>query len=235
MPDDQKALTTRWLKRPHWLELRFLGVVCGAASMLWIFIELADEVVEGSTRGHDLALLMALRSPGDASDPIGPRWLEQLARDLTALGSPGVLTLLVCVACLFLLLSRKWRTFLLVLGATASGGIATRLLKLTFDRPRPELIPHDIYISTASFPSGHAMGATFVYLTLGALLAQLVPERKLKLYVLSVAATLAGLVGLSRVYLGVHWPSDVIAGWAAGAFWAMMWWLLARLVKRDAA
>lgn len=234
-PDDQTIPTTLWRIRPHWLELRFLAVLCAAASMLWIFIELADEVVEGESSARDLALLMLLRSPGDASDPLGPRWLEQLARDLTALGSPAVLTLLVFVACLFLLLSRKWRTFVLVLGATASGGLATRLLKLTFDRPRPELIPHDIYISTASFPSGHAMGATFVYLTLGALLAQLVPERKLKLYVLLVAATLAGLVGLSRVYLGVHWPSDVIAGWAAGAFWAMMWWLLARWVKRDAA
>lgn len=234
MPDDQKISTTRWRKRPRWLELRFLGMVGAAASALWIFIELADEVVEGGTRVYDLALLMSLRSPGDPSDPLGPRWLEQLARDLTALGSPAVLTLLVFVACMFLLLSRRWRTFLLVLGATASGALATRLLKLSFDRPRPDLIPHDIYISTASFPSGHAMGSTFVYLTLGALLAQLTPGPRLKLYVLSVAAALAGLIGLSRVYLGVHWPSDVLAGWAAGAFWAMTWWLIARLVKRDA-
>jgi len=215
------------------LELRFLASVCAAASALWVFIEVAESVVEGETHALDLAVLLALRSAGDPADPLGPRGLEQFARDITALGSPGVLTLLVIAASAFLLLARRYRTALLVLAATGSGALVTRLLKLSFDRPRPELIPPDIYISTASFPSGHAMGSAFVYLTLGALLAQASTNQRLKLYVLGVAFALTGAVGISRIYLGVHWPSDVLAGWAAGAFWAIAWWALAQVLRRE--
>lgn len=220
--------------RRRWLELRFLASVCAAASALWAFIEVAESVVEGETHTLDLAVLMALRTAGNPADPLGPRGMEQFARDITALGSPGVLTLLVIAASVFLLLARHHRSALLVLAATGSGALATRLLKLSFDRPRPELIPADIYISTASFPSGHAMGSAFVYLTLGALLAQASTNQRLKLYVLGVALALTGVVGISRVYLGVHWPSDVLAGWAAGAFWAIAWWALAHVTRREA-
>lgn len=215
----------------RWLELRVLAILFGAAMALWVFIEVAESVAEGETHAVDLALLLALRADGSA-DPLGPRWLEQTARDVTALGSPTVLSLLVLATCVLLLLARRYRSALLVFGATASGGIATRMMKLSFDRPRPEFVPQDIYIATASFPSGHAMGSAVVYLTIAALLARLIPGRRLKLYVLLVAATLSVLVGVSRVYLGVHWPSDVVAGWAAGAFWAIAWWLVAWIVDR---
>jgi undecaprenyl-diphosphatase len=175
---------------------------------------------------------MALRVQADPADPLGPRWVEQMARDITALGSPTVLTLLIVATCALLLLGRRVHDALMVLGATASGGIATRLLKLSFDRPRPEFMPHDLYIASASFPSGHAMGSAVVYLTLAAMLARVIPGRRFKLFVLFAAATLAVLVGISRVYLGVHWPSDVVAGWAAGAFWAIAWWVAAWGVDR---
>lgn len=214
----------------QWLELRFLGGVLAAASAMWLFIEVAEEVVEGDARAIDTAILMFFRTPGDPADPVGPRWLEDLARDLTALGSPVVLGIIVGVACLFLLLAGRRRTSLFVLGATASGGIASTLLKLSFNRPRPDLVPHTLYVSSASFPSGHAMISALVYLTLGALVARLVRGRRLKLYVLSVAVLVSGLVGLTRVYLGVHWPSDVVGGWAAGAAWALGWWAAAQLI-----
>lgn len=214
----------------QWLELRFLGGVLAAASAMWLFIEVAEEVVEGDARAIDTAILMFFRTPADPADPVGPRWLEDLARDLTALGSPVVLGIIVGVACLFLLLAGRHRTSLFVLGATASGGIASTLLKLSFNRPRPDLVPHTLYVSSASFPSGHAMISALVYLTLGALVARLVRGRRLKLYVLSVAVLLSGLVGLTRVYLGVHWPSDVVGGWAAGAAWALGWWAAAQLI-----
>ena len=214
----------------RWLELRFLGGVLAAASAMWLFIEVAEEVVEGDARAIDTAILMFFRTPADPADPVGPRWLEDLARDLTALGSPVVLGIIVGVTCLFLLLAGRHRTSLFVLGATASGGIASTLLKLSFNRPRPDLVPHTLYVSSASFPSGHAMISALVYLTLGALVARLVRGRRLKLYVLSVAVLLSGLVGLTRVYLGVHWPSDVVGGWAAGAAWALGWWAAAQLI-----
>ncbi|KAI5913664.1 phosphatase PAP2 family protein [Thauera sp. 2A1] len=214
----------------QWLELRFLGGVLAAASAMWLFIEVAEEVVEGDARAIDTAILMFFRTPADPVDPVGPRWLEDLARDLTALGSPVVLGIIVGVTCLFLLLAGRHRTSLFVLGATASGGIASTLLKLSFNRPRPDLVPHTLYVSSASFPSGHAMISALVYLTLGALVARLVRGRRLKLYVLSVAVLLSGLVGLTRVYLGVHWPSDVVGGWAAGAAWALGWWAAAQLI-----
>ena len=214
----------------QWLELRFLGGVLAAASAMWLFIEVAEEVVEGDARAIDTAILMFFRTPADPADPVGPRWLEDLARDLTALGSPVVLGIILGVACLFLLLAGRHRTSLFVLGATASGGIASTLLKLSFNRPRPDLVPHTLYVSSASFPSGHAMISALVYLTLGALVARLVRGRRLKLYVLSVAVLLSGLVGLTRVYLGVHWPSDVVGGWAAGAAWALGWWAAAQLI-----
>ncbi len=214
----------------QWLELRFLGGVLAAASAMWLFIEVAEEVVEGDARAIDTAILMFFRTPADPADPVGPRWLEDLARDLTALGSPVVLGIIVGVTCLFLLLAGRHRTSLFVLGATASGGIASTLLKLSFNRPRPDLVPHTLYVSSASFPSGHAMISALVYLTLGALVARLVRGRRLKLYVLSVAVLLSGLVGLTRVYLGVHWPSDVVGGWAAGAAWALGWWAAAQLI-----
>ena len=216
--------------RPRWLEFGFLAVVCAAASALWVFIEVAESVVEGETHAFDVAILLALRTAGDPADPFGPRWLEQLARDITALGSPGVLTLLVVAVSAFLLLVRRQRSALLVLAATGTGALATRLLKLSFDRPRPELIPPDITISTASFPSGHAMGSAFVYLTLGALLAQASTDQRSKLFAMCLALALTGLVGISRVYLGVHWPSDVLAGWAAGACWAIAWWALVHVM-----
>jgi undecaprenyl-diphosphatase len=214
----------------NWLEPRILGVILAATSALWVFIEVAEEVVEGDTHAIDAAILLSLRAVGDPADPLGPRWLEEFARDVTALGSPGVLALLVLVTIVFLLLAGRYRTSLFLLAATTSGAIASALLKQSFARPRPDLVPHEVYVSTASFPSGHAMISAVVYLTLGALVARLVPRRRLKLYVLSVAALLTGLIGMSRVYLGVHWPSDVLAGWAAGAAWALGCWVAAQTV-----
>jgi len=213
-----------------WLEPRLLAVICAAASALWLFIEIAEEVVEGETRAIDEAILTTLRSAGDVTDPLGPRWLEEFARDVTAFGSPGILTLIVAATAVFLLLAGARRTSLFVVVATAGGALAVTLLKLSFGRLRPDIVPHEVYVSTASFPSGHAMASAVVYLTLGALGARLVARRRLKLYVLSVAVLLTGMVGASRVYLGVHWPSDVLAGWAAGAAWALACWGVAHRV-----
>lgn len=197
-----------------------------AAAAIWTFIELADEVVEGSTHALDRALLLAMRSEADPADPLGPAWLEEMMRDFTALGGVGVLTLLTAGAVGYLVLTDKRRAALAVALSVAGGILLSTLIKMGFDRPRPDLVSHGSHVYTASFPSGHSMMAAVVYLTLGALLARVRPHKRVKAYILSCAVVLTVLVGISRVYLGVHWPTDVLAGWAVGAAWALLCWMI---------
>jgi undecaprenyl-diphosphatase len=213
-------------------ELTVLVLLALAAAGLWAFVAIADEVVEGETISFDRALLVALRNPSDLSDPIGPPWVEELFRDFTALGGVGVLAFLTFAVIGFLLLERRKRAALLILAAVGGGLLLSTLLKEVFSRPRPDLVPHGSYVYTASFPSGHSMMSAATYLTLGALLARVQPRRRLKIYILSVAILLTLVVGFSRVYLGVHWPTDVLAGWSVGAVWALLCWLVARWMQR---
>ncbi len=220
----------RWLRRNVELTSLFaLGLVVLA---VWGFAELADEVLEGATRNLDRDLLMLLRTPGDPSDPVGPAYLEEMGRDLTALGGVIVLTLATLAAAGFFLLRRQIGSMLYLLVATGGGILVAGLAKEAFGRPRPDIVPHGSLVYTASFPSGHSMMAAVAYLTLGVLIARVLPQRRQKVYVLSVAALVAILVGISRVYLGVHWPTDVLAGWLAGAGWAAACLLVARLLAR---
>ncbi len=198
-----------------------------AVGGLWAFAGVAEEVLEGDTRAFDTALLLALRSPGDLSDPLGPRWLEEFGRDVTGLGSVGILTFVAGASIVYLLLLGKPRTALFVFVAIGGGVALSFALKAGFARPRPDLVPHGAYVYTTSFPSGHAMKSALVYLTLGALLARFEPRRRVEAYFLVLAIVTTLSVGVSRVYLGVHWPTDVLAGWTAGASWATVCWIAA--------
>lgn len=209
--------------------LMFMALCAGS---VWLFVELADEVVDGETHDIDERIMLAMRTTGDISDPIGPHWIEELGRDITALGSMGVLILLTAAVAGFLLLERKRRTALLLIIAVSSGVLLSTLLKYGFDRPRPDLVPHGTVVYTTSFPSGHAMLSAITYLTLGVLLASAQTQRRVKLYLISMAIVLTVGVGISRVYLGVHWPTDVLAGWTAGAFWALFCWQAAGWLRR---
>lgn len=203
-----------------------LLAICTATFALYGFVELADDMREGDTRDFDHAILLAFREPHDLADPIGPRWFEEVMRDFTALGGHAVLSSIVLAVVGFLVLTRKRRFALMVaLSVTAGMGLSS-LLKYVFARPRPDLVAHATEVYTHSFPSGHAMLSAVVYLTLGALLARSRAESHVKIYLLSVAGLLTLMVGISRVYLGVHWPSDVLAGWAIGAAWAVACWLV---------
>lgn len=219
----------RWMGRHELgavLSLFALGI--GTAG----FVAITSEVAEGETQSVDQALLLALRNPADLSDPIGPPWLEEIGRDLTALGGVATLTLLTAGVVGHLLLQRKPRAAGFV-GASVTGALLLSLaLKHVFDRPRPHLVPHLSHIATTSFPSGHSMLSAAVYLTLGGLLARLEANLLLRAYVLLWAVLLSFLVGLSRVYVGVHWPTDVLGGWAAGSAWAALSWLVARGLQR---
>jgi len=207
--------------------LASLLVVGGA----WAFIAIADEVKEGGTQRFDDWAVRALRNANDPAIPIGPTWLPEVGRDLTALGGVAVLTLVILAVAGYLLLGEKYRAMWLVLGATVSGLILSVALKHVYERPRPHLVPYLSGTFTTSFPSGHSMLSAIVYLTLGTLLARVVEDRRIKFYFLAVALVLTFLVGVSRVYMGVHYPTDVLAGWSAGLAWALLWWLVARYLQ----
>ncbi len=191
----------------------------------WGFIELLDEVREGDTQNVDE---WAVRTLGKYHDV---RWLEEIGRDLTALGGVTVLLLVTLAVVGYLLLVRKFAAMWLVLIAVVGGQLLSTLLKFFIDRPRPDLVPHLSAVYTTSFPSGHSMMSAVVYLTLGSLLARIVPSRAVKFYFIAVALIVTFLVGVSRVYMGVHWPTDVLAGWTAGLVWAILCWLVARQLQ----
>lgn len=218
-----------------WLGSRELPVMCVVLALLasiWVFAEIADDVTEGETHDFDHSVLLMMRTADDVSDPIGPGWVEEMGRDITALGGNVVLTLLTMVVIGYLVLCQRRRLALVVLFAALGSLGANSLLKDSYERDRPDLVPHGAEVYTASFPSGHSMVAAATYLTLGALLARGEKRRRLKAYYLLVALTITLLVGVSRVYLGVHWPTDVLAGWTAGAGWALICWLLAGWLQR---
>ncbi len=210
-------------------EVTILLAVAGIAAGIWIFAAIADDVGEGGTQAFDKRLLLAMRHP-DRS-PIGPRFLQESARDVTALGGTAVLGLLTLITAGFLALDGKRNMALFVCGSVIGGLILTVALKDLFHRPRPDLVPHADIVFTTSFPSGHSMMSAATYLTLGALLARSHERKRLKAYFLLLAVLLMFMVGLSRVYLGVHWPTDVLAGWTAGAVWALLCWLAARWLQ----
>jgi undecaprenyl-diphosphatase len=191
-------------------------------------------MAEGETRAFDRHLLLLLRAPGDPSDPIGPRAFEEAMRDVTALGGFTVLTLVTVVATLAFLLHRKWSHAAVMAGTALAAQTCSSLLKNLYDRPRPDLAPHAVYVYSSSFPSGHSMLSAAIYLTLAALVANLEVKRRSKALVFGLAILLMAAIGFSRVYMGVHWPSDVLAGWCAGAAWALAAWvLLIRLTFRS--
>ncbi|HXH83451.1 MAG TPA: phosphatase PAP2 family protein [Candidatus Tectomicrobia bacterium] len=213
-----------WLRQEGRVLLLALGVVLAA----WAFLEIADEVTEGDAQPYDERILEALRRPDDPTRPRGPGWLVAAAQDVTALGGPTVLTLAVLAVLGYLVLAAHAREAWLVAIASGGGLALSTALKMGFARDRPDVVPHLAPVLTASFPSGHTMVAAVVYLTLGALLAVVLPRRRVKAYTVAIAFVLVLLIGISRVYLGVHYPSDVLAGLTAGLAWALLCWFVAR-------
>lgn len=208
-------------------ELRLLWPVLLMGLASWAFLKIAGEVLDGDTRSVDLWILHLFRTGEQHLTPRGPAWMQEAMRDFTALGSPAVLVLTVSAVCGYLLMARQMAMACLALGSSVGGMAVGFVLKTLFSRARPDAVFHATVASGYSFPSGHAMMSAIVYLTMAALIARLAPRTRLRLYVMTAAATLTGLVGLSRVYLGVHWASDVAAGWAAGAAWALLCWMVA--------
>jgi undecaprenyl-diphosphatase len=221
----------RW-RRLERDELRLLLIGLGLCAVLFLFTRLASEVMEGDTQAFDLQILHSLRSTADPARPIGPAWMESVLIDITALGSPVVLGLIVLVITGYLLLEARYVTALIVLATAISSEILDEVLKWLIARPRPSAVPHLRTVVSASFPSGHAMESAIIYLTLGALLMRVVEGRITKTYCMATAIFLTFIVGVSRVFLGVHYPTDVIGGWMLGFLWAAVTFLVTRRFER---
>jgi undecaprenyl-diphosphatase len=206
-------------------ELTWLAVGVGACTLLLLFVFLAGAVAEGDTLAFDTRILRALRSSADPSKPIGPPWLEGALLDLTALGSPVILGLVVSAVVGFLLLQGRGRTAVAIAITSTSGELVDTVMKHAFNRPRPTVVPHLRQVFSASFPSGHAMESAIVYLTVGAILMRVADRPLTKIYCLAIAVLLSAAAGISRVWLGVHYPTDVLGGWMIGFAWASICWL----------
>ena len=201
----------------------------GAALLAWAFVQLSSEMVEGDTRAFDTQLLRAAQTLRSRQP-----WVADVMRDLSGLGSTAVLTLFTAVTVGYLALVSARTTALLVATAVITGSVGVSWLKSGFGRLRPAIDFADLVAPGLSFPSGHAGVSAIVFLTLGALLASTRRPAIEQMYILAMASLMTLLVGVSRVALGVHWATDVLAGWAFGAAWALVWLLLAQALSRSA-
>jgi undecaprenyl-diphosphatase len=198
--------------------LALLVVVAGT----WIFLEIADEIIEGGTQKFDLMALEILRA-------YHPPWLSPVLRDITSLGSLSVLFLVTASVAGFLLLQRDFRHMIFIIVSTGFGALLVILLKTVFARQRPDiLLPVLLKETTPGFPSGHATMAAVVYLSIAAVLSRVEHSQKVRVYTILLAVLLTFLVGMTRVCLGVHYITDILAGWSIGFAWACLCWLFVR-------
>jgi len=221
----RKSGVMGWLNRYEPLLLVMFAALSGG---VLLFVYLTGQVIEGSTKGFDEAILLALRQPSDLSTPIGPGWLTHAVKDITSLGGTTVLTMMTVLVTIYLLLDRRRAIAIFVLASVLSGWALSAMLKLSVARPRPDIVPHLVEVNDLSFPSGHAMVSAVTYLTLAALISGTRRYRSTRIFIIAAGILLTLMIGTSRIYLGVHYPTDVLGGWCAGATWALGCWLVAR-------
>jgi undecaprenyl-diphosphatase len=217
-----------WHNRRY--ELVFATMATVFLGLLYLFVVLSDNITEGDTQRFDERILLALRRTDDLHTPIGPAWLKGVMLDLTALGSPIALGLFSAALIGLLFIEGQRRVAWLSVLAIGGGTSMSLVLKMLFGRLRPSIVPHLREVTSSSFPSGHALSAAVVYLTIGVMLAKAMRGTWAKAYCMTCGATLALLVGTSRIYLGVHYPSDVLGGWIAGLTWASGCWIVSQFI-----
>ena len=214
-------------------EMAALTALMVAALGVMTFVEVADDMTEADGQALDHQILALMRPyADDPGRPWGPWWLKEAAADITSLGGISVLGLFALIVIIFLLSQRKWLSSLLLALGLIGGVLLSEGLKAVFERERPPIVMQAVETINASFPSGHALLSAVFYLSVAVMLTRAFPRQRFKIFVLGVGMTMALLVGLTRIYLGAHWASDVFAGWAVGAAWAMALWLVAYAVAR---
>ena len=212
--------------------LSFVVIAC----LLFAFGVIAQNVIQGRSFAFDQKIIVALRDPANPSALLGPTWVQEAARDLTSLGSIIVVVVITLAVSGYLFIARKYAAAWLMFVAVFGGIMLNDLLKAVFARPRPDFLYQAVRVFTSSFPSGHAELSATVYLTIAALLAQDQSSARIAGYFIALASLLTILIGISRIYLGVHYPSDVFGGWCIGASWALGCWVtMTRLQRRGQA
>lgn len=222
----------KFIRSAGWREFVLMLAAASLCGSLWVFVMVSDEVRDGELHEVEKSWMRDLRSAEDPSRPIGPQWVVHGSLDVTALGSVVVLTGVTLLVIVYLCLERWFASAVFVVAAVGGGTVLSVILKNLFSRERPNVVPHLAEVSSLSYPSGHSMLSSVVYLTLAVLLARALKRREVKIYMVSVALFLSLIIGLSRIYLGVHYPTDVLGGWAAGTAWAVFCWLVAYGLER---
>jgi undecaprenyl-diphosphatase len=216
-------------------EFMLLVTVLVIVASLWIFLILVDAVREGTILQFDDAVLLSLRHARHEEIPRGPAWLAEVMRDITSLGGGPVIALVTFSVAGYLGLRKKYQALTMLIIAVIGGILLDVGLKDLIGRARPSIVPHFIAVGSLSFPSGHSMMSMVVYLVLSVLLTPQIPDRRTRVYVIAVALFLTLIIGISRVYLGVHYPSDVLGGWSLGLAWATLCWFAAWYIERRRA
>ncbi len=217
------------------IEPRALALVALVTAGVWTMLHLGGEVREGETTAFDTFVVQALRAPGQPHVPIGPRWLADVMRDVTALGGTTIVVLATSLAVAALCFHRHWRRAAILTAVMVLAQSCDELLKTAYDRTRPDFAAYGAYVYAQSFPSGHSTASAALWLSLAMIAASFEPSRRRKATWFAFAGLIILGVGASRVYLGVHWPTDVIAGWMLGACWALTGWLAWRWIARRPA
>ena len=229
-------MVIRYLKArlPQWLptEFRVLAIWGIVIACLLAFAQITDAAFADDNHAFDHNILLWLRQADDLQTPRGALWIKSVLLNFTALGSAPVLIFLTLATVIYLVIARKHFTAVFLAAAIVSGTILNAVLKHLFQRARPDVVPYLTEFSNFSFPSGHTIMSAIVYLTIGILLARTNTRRAMKIYIMALAIGLTLIVGISRIYLGVHWPTDVLAGWCLGIAWAILWSLLATGLQR---
>ena len=210
-------------------------LIVAAVGGLGLALRLVDDIALGRSLKIDTTLILALRRPGHLDQPIGPDWLLQSAVDISALGGFTLQWLFGTSSVLFLILVRRRAEAAWLTVSIVGASLLNFLFKLSLNRPRPDLVPHLVKVTNASFPSGHAMISAAIYLTIAIMLAEVHSNRLARAYLMGLAGVTVILIGCSRVYLGVHWPSDVLAGWCFGSVWALIAFAANRAIRRRSA
>ncbi len=223
------------LKKLFRKDLLILLGILAALLFFWGGIELINRLVVDRAIAFDEWILTSVRTGDELQYLKGPHWFTEAVRDVTAMGGPMVLTFMILSVIGYFLIMKNYRTALLVVVATAGGLLVSLLLKDFFLRERPDIVPALMVETSPSFPSGHSMLSAVIYLTLGSILTRMEPHPKIRTYTLALVILVVGLVGISRILLGVHYPTDVLVGWIVGYFWAALCWFVMMALQEQGA